>query len=273
MTLRGAALGCILAFGGCSMFSGKPALPRRAAMEPGDVQNRGTDYTAMVAKADIVYLPAERAASGAKSEPAAMLLEALRKNGAPFAIGWDLFDANQQPLLDELPGITGAAREEIIARLEFTGTGRAREHCRAVLRDERMVDLRHLALRCPPALLAKADARERLTPEEEKEFSGGYTPPPGGLQSYAERLAAGAPGAVGSYRAQLLAQQFIAEKIVRHFQATGMQGKLLVFLRNEDLEAGVGVPRYVAQKVKVRQLVLDARGAAPVRPQLLTLRD
>jgi hypothetical protein len=156
----------VIALSGCSVFSNKPALPRQAAMQPESAPIGGTDYVAVVANAEIVYFPAERAAFGARSEPSARLLEAFRQNGAPFAIGWDSVDANQQPLLDELPGKSGAEREEIIRRLEFEGTGRGREHFRAVLRDQRLVDLHHLALGCPPELLAKLETRERLTAAE-----------------------------------------------------------------------------------------------------------
>ena len=266
------ALGAI-ALSGCSIFSGKPALPRHAAIEGGSAPGGVTDYTELVANAEIAYFPAERAASGARSEPSAMLLDALRRNGAPFAIGWDLLEASQQPLLDELPGKSGAAREEVIARMEFAGTGRAREHFRAVLRDERLVGLQHLALHCPSALSAKIETRERFTADDEQQLPRGFTPPPGGFEAYAERLAGGAVEPARSYRAEVLAQEFAAEKIVRHFRAAGMQSKLLVFLRARDLEAGQGVPRYVAQKMQVRQLVLDASGAAPVRAKLLTSRD
>ena len=152
-------------------------------------------------------------------------------------------------MLDELPGETGKAREDVIRRLEIVGSGRAREHCRAVLRDERLLDLRHLALGCLPALLAKLETRERLTPEEEKELPRGYTTPPGGVEAYAERLTRGETPAPRPIGAQVVAQQFAAEEIVRHFRSAGMQNKLLVFLRAGDLEAGLGVPRYVAQKI------------------------
>jgi hypothetical protein len=77
----------------------------------------------------------------------------------------------------------------------------------------------------------------------------------------------------GSYRAYLGSQQFVAEKIVGYFRSAGMKGKLLVFLRASDLEAGLGVPRYVAQKLQVRQLVLDSSGTAPDRTKLLTFQD
>ncbi|MEP6820835.1 MAG: hypothetical protein ABI946_00635 [Chthoniobacterales bacterium] len=259
----------VIALSGCSIFSGKPALPRHAAIETRDAPSAGTDYVALVANAEVVYFPAERAAFGGRSEPSARLLDAFRQNGAPFAIGWDLLDASQQPLLDELQASTGNAREEVIRRLEMVGNGRAREHCRAVLRDERLVGLRHVALGCLPVFLAKLETRERLTLEEEKQLPRGYTTPPGALEAYNENSAPREAPA-RSYRGQVVAQQFAAEQIVRHLRAAGMQSKLLVFLRASDLEAGLGVPRYVAQKLPVRQLVLDSSGTAPTRAKLLT---
>ncbi len=266
------ALG-LVALSGCSVFSRKPALPRHAAIEHGDGPRAATDYPSLVANADIAYFPAERAAFGAKSEPSALLLEALRRDGALFAIAWDLLDASQQPLLDELAGKSDGAREEVIARLEFGGTGRARAHFRAVLRDERLLEMRHLALGCPPALLAKVETRERFTPEEEKILPRGYSLPPRSLEAYAEQAAASRGEGMRSYRATVASQQFAADRIVRHFREVASGSKLLVFLRAEDLRVELGVPRYVAQKLKVRQLVLDSSGAAPVRAQLLTQRD
>lgn len=271
--LRVSAVGLgVIALSGCSIFSSKPALPRHAAIETRPAPSAGTDYIGLVANAEVVYFPAERAAFGGRSEPSARLLDAFLQNGAPFAIGWDLLDASQQPLLDELQGATGKAREDVIRRLEIVGSGRAREHCRAVLRDERLVGLRHLALGCLPVFLAKLETRERLTPEEERQLPRGYTPPSGGLEAYTERLTRGETTG-RSYRAQVVAQQFAAEEIVRHFRSAGMQSKLLVFLRSSDLEAGLGVPRYVAQKLQVRQLVLDSSGTRPTQAKLLTMRD
>ena len=138
-------------------------------------------------------------------------------------------------------------------------------------------DLRHLALRLPPALVAALDGPGRLTAEEERQLPNGYAPPSGGFESYSERLSAGGltsdPAGGRSYRAQVARQQFAADKIVRHLRAAGALSKLLVFLEERDLEAGLGVPRYVAQKLQVRQVVLDSSGGGPVRPKLLTRRD
>ncbi len=268
------ALGFLSTFAGCAFFSGKPPLPKHASI---DQLARGAsvaDFAAAVESADIIYFPENRAASAGRSEPAALLLEAFAQNGKPFAIGWDPIDATQQPALDELQTKPAEAREAAIARLELIGTGRTREHCRAVLRDSRWSAVRHLALRSPPALTAKIDTADRLTPDEEQLFPRGFNSPPGGMQEYAERLAgrrdSSDGSAAGSYRAEMLRQQFAAEMIVRHFRAAGAEGKLLVFSSEADLEAGRGVPFYVAQKLPLRQLVFGPEGRETNSAKLLT---
>src|SRR4051812_48583318 len=260
--------------GGCAFFNGHPPLPKHASIEREPAPSEATDFAALVAEADVIYFPSGRAASGGRSEPAARLLDAMRQAGVPFAIGWDLIEAGQQPLLDELRTKSGAARDELIARLDLAGTGRSREHCRSVLRDSRIATVPQLALRCPESIRAKLEGTDRLTADEQKQLAEGYSPPAGGLEEYAERLSSNRGmserALAGSYRAQLATQQFIADKIVGYCRSAGTTGKLLVFLRESDLEAGGGVPRYVLQKLKVRQLVLDSSSATPTRPRLLT---
>jgi len=267
----------VAAFQGCTFFAGKPPLPRNASLEDGVAPGAEVDFAALVAAADIIYFPVDHASSGARSEPAALLLDALLQSGTSFAIAWDSMEASQQPLLDELPGNAGRAKEAIIDRLEVAGTGRAREHCRAVLRDGRLASIHHLALRCPEVMIAKIDAREKFTAEEQKELPAGYAPPPGGFEAYTERLASSSSPGDGalarSYKAHVAIQQFAAERIVRHVRGSGQAGKLFVFLRGSDMEAGLGVPRYVRQKLSVRQLVFEASGSAPIRGKLLTRWD
>ena len=271
---RAICLVSLLATQGCTIFSSKPPLPKRASIEHGAQPTAETDYAALVGQADIIYFPRERAASGARSEPAALLLEALQQPGQPFAIAWDVIDATQQPLLDQLPGAAERIRENAIGQLEPAGSGRAREHCRAVLRDPRFTQTRHFALGLPRALIAKFRASENLTPEEQQQLPNGFTPPAGGFEALAERLASARGvhhrAAAGIYRAQLASQQYAAEQIVRYFRSGAASGRLLVFLRGEDLAAGAGVPYYVAQKINVRQLVLDSNATRGAPAQLLT---
>jgi len=264
------ALGVLFGFQGCAFLSGKPPLPKHASIEQLDRGASAADYAAAVASADIIYFPEDRAASAARSEPAALLLEAFRQSGRPFAIGWNSIDATQQPALDELRTKMGEAREAAVARLEMTGSGRAREHCRSVLRELPGPEMHHLALGCPLTLMAKIGLTERLTPEEEQFFPRGFSSPAGGVEAY-QRSAAGRDGADGSlatsYRAELLRRQFAAETIVRHFRNSDRQVQLLVFLSQADLETGRGVPFYVAQKVELRQLIF---GPDVREPKLLT---
>ncbi|MFN2508682.1 MAG: ChaN family lipoprotein [Chthoniobacterales bacterium] len=231
-----------------------------------------TNFAALVITAEIIYFPGERAASGARSEPAALLLDALQQNGTAFAIAWHLIEAAEQPVLDQLPGKTNGAREELIAQIDPAGSGRAREHCRAVLRHGGLAGIRHLALGCPERLLAKLSSAGRLRPDEEKELPNGFAPPPDGFEAHAERHSAAGEETrrtLTSYRAEVIRQQYAAERIVRHFRAGG-EGKLLVFLPSADLAAGHGVPYYVSQKIQLRQLVFDSAPSRNDAPRLLT---
>ncbi len=250
-----------------------PPLPKRAAIETGAGSTPSVDFAATVAEADIVYFPVERAASGARSEPAGLLIDAFQSSGTPFAVGWGLIDAKEQPSLDQLGSQSPAARENLVARLELAGSGRAREHCRSVLTDPRMAAVRQIALKLPDTTpesmpvsdTSVADARPRLTMH--------FRQPPAGLQTFAERMTAAESlsgrDVATAYRAHAAAQQFAAEQIVRHFQAGG-GGKLLVFLRSEDLESGRGVPFYVGQKLSVRQLVVGSKAEHSGASKLLT---
>ncbi len=98
----------------------------------------------------------------------------------------------------------------------------------------------------------------------------GYKTPREGYQVFAERMAGREPDLPAAYRAQLLRQEFAAEQIVRGYRSDGREGKLIVFLAAEDIVPGGGVPYFVAQKLKVRQVVLGPDQLAPATRPLLT---
>lgn len=255
-----AMFGLTIVLSGCASFSGKAPLPKQASLEHLGKPASSTDFAALVQSADVIYFPTDRAGSGAKSEPAALLMEALEQSGKPFAVGWDLVDAAQQPVLDQLESTSGGAREELIAKLELEGTGRAREHCRLVLREIRSPAVRQLALGFPRALASRLSAAETLNPEEQKLLPAGFTPPSGGFNAFAERLSGARMinerGAALAYRSTIVRQEFAAETIIRHMRDAPTETRLLVFCAAADLEAGGGVPFFVAQKLPVRQLIL-----------------
>jgi hypothetical protein len=252
--------------------AGKPPLPKYASVDSAARGSSTENFAALVPDADVVYFPVESASHGGRSDPAARLLEALRQTGAPLAIAWDLVNSTQQPLLDQLQGAEASKREELIAQLDLEGTGRAREFCRSVLRAPESAQVRHIALAAVPATVAKMRAGGALDPDEQAQVPRGFRTPAGDFDAFSESVAStrAATGDLNAlYRAHLFAEQHAAEQITRHFQAnTG--GKLLVFLRQSDLEPGRGVPFFVTQRVLVRQLVLGSDRVANRRGKLLT---
>jgi hypothetical protein len=65
--------------------------------------------------------------------------------------------------------------------------------------------------------------------------------------------------------------EFAAQRIVGQFREHRDE-KLLVFLGRQHLETTRGVPHFVAQKIKARQLVLDSHSDRSSRTQLLAWR-
>ena len=252
--------------------AGKPPLPKYASVESGARGSSTENFAALVPDADVVYFPVESASHGGRSDPAARLLEALRQTGAPLAIGWDLISSAQQPVLDQLQGAEATKREELIAQLELEGTGRAREFCRSVLRAPESAQLRHIALGAAPATVAKMRAGGALDPDEQAQVPRGFRTPAGDFEAFGESVSsarAGTGDLTALYRAHLFTEQHAAEKIAGHFGANA-GSKLLVFLRQSDLEPGRGVPFFVTQRVQVRQLVLGSDRLANRRGKLLT---
>lgn len=77
--------------------------------------------------------------------------------------------------------------------------------------------------------------------------------------------------AAAQSEAALVAEEFAAERIVRHFREN-RDRKLLIFLHRRHLESTRGVPHFVAQKIRARQLVLDSKPDRSSRSELLALR-
>jgi hypothetical protein len=87
----------------------------------------------------------------------------------------------------------------------------------------------------------------------------GFEPPPGDFERFARRFSsrdANEARVRGAYETALLAQQFAAAKISSHFREH-REEKILVFLRRDYLGRDRGVPYFVAQKTKARQLILN----------------
>jgi hypothetical protein len=213
-SLRPFLLLALLFLAGCSFFSRQPPLPRRAAVE-----SDGGDetFTNLVESADIIYFPVESVVLSSRSSAAWKLLEALKRNGGSFALGWDMV------------------------------LGDEKIH-RALLLDAGKVNAEGLALHAPPDLVTAEMAPEFVPPPEDFErFAARYSSR--GLKDVTLRA---------EYDASLVRQQLAAEKIASWFKDHRSE-KMLVFLRREEVRGDYGVPYFVAQKTKARQLILNPR--------------
>jgi uncharacterized iron-regulated protein len=246
--------------GSCGFFYRQPALPTHAAIESREAPQADEKFAALVQNADIIYFPTELSGLISPSEPAMKLLDALRRNGNVFAIGWDLIGAEEQPLLDQWVK-RQLSTENLTSRLHLSGTARERENCRALLGESKEWNVRFLALRCPADLLAAT--RSEVMPHvlARPEFPRGFHPPPGDFERFAERFSAARMNETGlraAYEAALLAEEFAADRISGYFREHRDE-KLLIFVHRQHLENIRGVPYFAAQKIKARQLVLDSQ--------------
>jgi hypothetical protein len=98
-----------------------------------------------------------------------------------------------------------------------------------------------------------------------------FVPPPEDFERFARRfshrgLKEGALRA--EYEAGLMRRQLAAEMIAAYFKEHRNE-KMLIFLRRDEVRDDYGVPYFVAQKTKARQLVLNPQQAPAPRSRLL----
>jgi hypothetical protein len=99
----------------------------------------------------------------------------------------------------------------------------------------------------------------------------GFEPPPGDFERFSRRFAARDLSEArlrAAYETALQAEQFAAARIVARFREH-RGGKILVFLRRDHLGRDHGVPFFVAQKTKARQLILNPQRHSQPGPGLL----
>lgn len=206
------------------------------------------------------------------------LLRGLRARGVGYSLGWEMFEAPQQPLLDAWAR-GNLTTEGLLEKTDWQQRwGRYSDVYEKILRWSRAENIDSIALNAPAALSGKLARGEALSPEERGQIPTGYRPIPGGFERFSEQMgqnphagAAGAEGLKRYYAAQLLWDQTMAENIVGYLRAHP-DGKLVVLLGRGHVEGGYGVPAYVRQKVDARQRVLfpgespGAEGEENARP-------
>lgn len=243
-----------LTLSGCGLFQRKPALPAPSAVHN---EVRNDEFAAAVRDADVIYYPLD-AAKSSLDLTGWRLAETLRAEDGTRAVAWQTIDADQQAILDEIASRPDR-RNAALSSLRWRLPASRRASALAVLRAASV--LPQMAIGLPADVQRKLANGERLDAAEREALPNDYREVSGGLESFAERLAAthGLRGrdVENLYRAHLAAEQFAAEKIVNYLRANP-GARLLVFTRRRDLSAD-GVPFFVAQKWSGRQLDFDQR--------------
>ncbi len=257
---------------GCLFLARKPALPQHAALEIAPGAPEFDRFAGLLEGADIIYFPFEYLATGGRDSSLQLLQAMQRIGGNKAAVAWDSIDSDEQPLLARWE--SGAiSAEQLMAQLKISGGEIERENCRAILRAFAPGSIRNLALGCPDGFLAKLQRADHLDAAE-RGMPTGFTVANDDFEAFVERLPKGHGVAERElrnlYRAFIVSEQFSADRIVEYFNEHPA-GKLLVFLHRRHLETTNGVPQFVAQKIKRRQIVIEPKNApTPARSDLLT---
>jgi hypothetical protein len=219
MRLAGLSFVALLLLSSCSYFERQPPLPSHSAIESAAIPAADAKFTALVQNADIIYFPSESLGTSGRFEAAWKLVEALHRDGGSFAVGWDTIGGEEQRLLDRWAKGKVTAGE-VVPQLPLQGSAREVEICRRFLREAAPLGVQFLALRLP------SDRRVATTESSDD--------------------------------AVLRSEQYAAATIARYYLANRGE-KILVFSHRVHLGRDHGVPFLVAQKARVRQLVLDSR--------------
>jgi hypothetical protein len=256
----------------CGIFLGKPALPRNPVGTSSDSSQN--QFTAAKARADVVYLQDDRQVANSGQNTALKILDALQGHDARMAIGWASVDLTQQPLLNQWQEQKISA-EELLARLPSAEVAQMASAGTDLVRQMLRPDIAQLALGCPRDLFTKVRLGEKFSDEERAMIPSGFTAPPNDFENFSDQIS-DVPrlrryNIRGLYRACRISEQMAAETIVK-YMTENPRTKLLVILRRGYRINPRNVSHYVAEKCKLRQLILDRSGGlAPARPSLLTL--
>jgi hypothetical protein len=245
----------------------QPALPEHAAATTASPAPPADDnWSSRLRSADAVYFSLTKSGLG-DGALVWRVVQMMQTGRERVTLGWAEIPAAQQPLLEqwqrqEIP--PGQSLDQLV-RPERAG----------LLRQTLRPDLGQAALGCSRALLARIRDGKDLSAEDVAQLPTGCQVRPDAFDNFADRV-----GILPRlrrydlrrlYRAHLVAEQTIAENIVR-YRRDHAASKLLVFLPNDILIDPREIADFAGQKLPLRQLILDR--TQPLRenpPQLLAI--
>jgi uncharacterized iron-regulated protein len=191
------------------------------------------------------------------------LITALAKHHIRFAVGWEMFSQEQQPLLDSFDR-RKLTRDELFDRTGFSRSWAVYSDDYArILELTQKLKIQNIALNASPDLVRKVAHGDSLTSAEQAAIPRDFALPADGLTHF-QSLMGSHPGLndedlVRFYAAQNVWDQTMAAKVL-NFIAHERKTKLVVLTGRAHIGDGFGVPRYVKQKSSVGQLILFPPG-------------
>ena len=252
----------------CSNLNKGLALPKTGGPIPVSTQRSPSEaeraYWKQLDPARVIYI-GETHNSNTDHEYELEVLKGLKVRGTRFAVGWEMFDETQQPLLDEW-NRRHLATEGLLDKTDFQRRwGVYSVMYEKILRWTLTEGVPSIALNAPATLSHKLALGQPLDSTERNMLPSGYEPLPGGYEHFTQQMGE-APHADANienfYKAQLLWDQTMAARITSYLLAHPDE-KIIVLLGRGHVDGGFGVPAFVSQKTNAPQLVVYPNGVPP----------
>ena len=267
LPLRHAGLGLltVCALTACAGHNRGLTLPRQAGPVPVSIPRQPTAaeqaYWDQLTPARVIYI-AETHNSNSDHEYQWDVLKGLKARGIHCTVGWEMFDATQQDLMDQW-NARELTTEAFIQKTDFQAHwGTMSVLYEKILRWTLAEGVPSLALNAPASVSHKLALGQPLDAGEKAMLPRGFHPLPGGYEHFFEQMA-GSPHAGADtrnlFQAQLLWEQTMATRIVE-FLGSHPDEKLIVLIGRGHVEDGFGVPAFVMQKTDAAQLVVYPGG-------------
>jgi uncharacterized iron-regulated protein len=252
------ALALLLSLVSCALRSGSERV--EAPVNPDE------QFWQSIEKADVVYV-GEMHDDPAHHQYELQLVRGLLKRKMKFAIGWEMFDMTQQGVMDRWAS-HATPLEAMLARTDF------QEHWgiyspvyEQILEIAGNANVPNLALNAPPELARKIAHGEPLTAEERAMIPVGFVATEQGYRNFVAMMG-NHPGMNEKdqhrfFDAQNVWDQTMASRILE-FKDREPRIPLMVFTGRGHISGGYGIPFYVRQKRKLKQIILLPAGGGNV---------
>jgi hypothetical protein len=251
---------------GC-VTSRNPPLPETSTRQSPEPSLTEPSGATKLRDANIVYVCLTKTPSPQNDASWRLIEEMLRSPGAA-SLGWSQISFAYQPLFDEWQARRLPARR----LLDRVAPSHGAEWLQRALES----NVSQVALGAPSELLRKIQQGKALTAEERALIPHEFRLRAEALDNFADRIASSPrlrrENLANLFRAHVVAEQIVAANIVRFF-GVHSGTRLFVILPDDIVLDASEIAAFVAQKLELRQMILDrSKPARPNHPRLLAGR-